>query len=196
MLASACGAVAPQSRLMFSAVRLALKRDVDARAGAFEDARRDRARRSRWQQSRRRLALLERAREARADPRRTPRAGRVASISRPRPSFSGPASSSARKISASSSSSTTSSSFMPRSSTTLRPLSRAGLCDAETITPALCCPWRSGGPAPAWDIRRVGGRRRRDTAPPRRRPRRACRLIGACPGRGAASRRRPAGATQ
>ncbi len=44
------------------------------------------------------------------------------------------------RSSASSSSSTASSSLRPRWSSTLRPLSWAGLCDAETITPAANCP--------------------------------------------------------
>ena len=74
-------------------------------------------------------------------------------------------SSSARQISCSSSSSTPSSSFSPSASRTLRPLSSAGLCDAETMIPAA----KSPAPVEVGQRRRghdadAGGRRRRGSS--------------------------------
>ena len=86
-------------------------------------------------------------RAARAPPRDVgerrsggPRSRRSSAAGRrpPRPIAAGatPGSSSARRTSASSSSSRSSSSLRPAGSSTLRPLSSAGLCDAETMIPA------------------------------------------------------------
>ncbi len=61
-------------------------------------------------------------------------------IASPSLSAGAPGSSSAVQMSCSSSSSTASSSFRPCSSRTLRPLSSAGLCEAETMIPAANLP--------------------------------------------------------
>jgi hypothetical protein len=60
----------------------------------------------------------------------------LASRTRPSDAFVAPPSSSARQISCSRPSSTASSSLRPSASRTLRPLSSAGLCDADTMIPA------------------------------------------------------------
>ena len=96
-----------------------------------------------------------------------------------------------RQISCSSSSSTASSSLSPSASRTLRPLSSAGLCEAETMIPAASSPSAARKASAGVGTTPTRGRRRRGSSRPRRSRPRTCRRSGACPVRRRSSRRRP-----
>ena len=132
--------VAPEWRLMFSPSGWSLMTSTRAPVAPMIRAA-DRATPSR---SRSRddpqAGRVDRAARA---PRGAPRSARAGRARRRRArarSGAAPASSSVRQMSCSSSSSTASSSFSPSASRTLRPLSSAGLCEAETMIPAASSP--------------------------------------------------------
>ena len=185
------GSVAPHRTLMLIAVRVGMD-DLDRRAGRLEDRRTEhRAGAIRAVEDDAQAAGRDRAGHGRRGARDTPRRGRARRRPgrgrRSRPAeLVGPPDRAARA--------------RPRrrrrasgraASRTLRPLSSAGLCDAETMIPPTNIPRPPGTRGPVSGRRRPRGRRCRGSSPrPRSRPR-TCRPSDACPGRRPALPRPP-----